>query len=344
MKLGRRALRLWAVLLLSLSVPGQSTTSLFQADEANPESWAPTGLYRGRSEVRQREGDVNKGFWRMNRAVSLGLDWLSAQQATDGHWDALTAVDAGRGTPPPRAVAHTALAVLALLGKGHTPAVGERREVVRRAVRWLVQQQAASGLVTSAGEEEPGHAHALATCALVEAASLAPFPQLVERARAALGWLRVHAQCDGPWAELALALARHAPWREESVDRSAGRTTATRGGGATILVAYLNSAGREPRIPPEWVDRAREEMRGEDLELRFFAAAGLYQMDGPEWESVRRLVEGQYPTQCLVGERRGSWDPNHATASRVMQTALTVMSLQTVYRYHKLYLRRLERR
>ena len=110
------------------------------------------------------------------RAVDLALRWLANHQDADGHWDADgfmkhdPASDRTDGAGyPTHDIGVTGLALLAFLGNGHTMIHGEYREVVRRGVKWLADEQdRESGLFG----EEIGHAflydHAIASLAMCE--------------------------------------------------------------------------------------------------------------------------------------------------------------------------------
>jgi len=111
-------------------------------------------------------------------AVDRALAWLVSNQEQDGHWDLddfpskAGAADVGA---PIHEVGVTGLALLALLGDGHTLRSGAHTGAVGSAVAWLrAQQDADSGLIG----EQVGYSflydHAIATAALAEAYRAAP--------------------------------------------------------------------------------------------------------------------------------------------------------------------------
>lgn len=85
------------------------------------------------------------------KAVEAALAWLARHQEPEGHWDCdgfgrvCGCEGAGGGwhgerVPCPFDAPVTALATLAFLGSGHSPAAGAHREVVARAIAWLRPQ------------------------------------------------------------------------------------------------------------------------------------------------------------------------------------------------------------
>jgi tetratricopeptide (TPR) repeat protein/Mg-chelatase subunit ChlD len=96
-------------------------------------------------------------------SVESSHRWLIRYQSPDGHWGAAGYEETG-------------LALLALLGAGHTEKTGSYKRNVARAVTWLVSQQKADGQIGPGSYE-----HAVATLALSEACGMGQ----VERTRVA---------------------------------------------------------------------------------------------------------------------------------------------------------------
>lgn len=102
-------------------------------------------------------------------SVDAALAWLAASQEADGHWDSVK-----HGAQVNADLDHTAFALLAFLGAGHTEKVGAHKPTVARAVAWLKSRQAASGAFLNSGKSVPeGYSHALAGMAMSEAAGMA---------------------------------------------------------------------------------------------------------------------------------------------------------------------------
>jgi hypothetical protein len=123
------------------------------------------------------------GTSKSEEAVERALKWLAAAQHPDGYWEAS---EYGAGMGPESTAAHmrpntggdadtgvTALAVLAFLGAGHTPEHGEHAATVRRAMVWLIQQQAKDGYLGGNADFVAGmYCHGMATFALAEALAM----------------------------------------------------------------------------------------------------------------------------------------------------------------------------
>jgi hypothetical protein len=194
--------------------------------------------------------------------IAEALQWLVLHQDADGKWDADEFMKhdvSGAASSGPGHAEHdigvTALALLALLGDGHTTQRGEYRDHVARGVRWLTQQQDPdSGLIG----ERIGHSylygHGIATLALCEAYYFSSSPLLKPKAQAAVSFVtrarnpygvwRYEAPPNGDqdtsvtgWMVLALKSAQEAgleidssafadslSWLDEVTDPATGRT------------------------------------------------------------------------------------------------------------------------
>ena len=137
---------------------------------------ASPGEIGGGSPLRGRGGEAGAPTV---AAIERALRWLACHQAEDGRWSA-AAFDAecgkqGEGTctgsgAPLHDVGTSALALLAFLGAGHTPAAGDHRGAVKRGLRWLAQQQdTVTGAFGEARFAQHTYGHALATIAMIEA-------------------------------------------------------------------------------------------------------------------------------------------------------------------------------
>jgi len=136
-----------------------------------------------------------------------GLRWLVAHQDADGKWDAdgfmkhdVTGTACDGPGQSEHDVGVTALALLALLGDGHTTQLGEYRDHVARGVHWLVQQQDSdSGLIG----ERIGHSfmygHGIATLALCEAYYFSGSPILKPKVQAAVNFVTRARNPYGVW-------------------------------------------------------------------------------------------------------------------------------------------------
>jgi hypothetical protein len=205
------------------------------------------------------------------RAIEQALDWLARHQDDDGRWDADEFMKHDRGGEPctgPGNPLHdvgvTGLALLAFLGDGNTMRAGQYRDVVRKAVKWLHEQQSPdTGLFGTPSSNEFVYDHAIATYAMVEAHGLSDYRLLRRSAQAAVDYLQRHRNPYGAWrywprdgdsdtsvtgwCVLALASAKHfglavdhgaltqaEVWLDSMTDPITGRTGYTeRGGGSS---------------------------------------------------------------------------------------------------------------
>jgi hypothetical protein len=136
-------------------------------------------------------------------AVDHALAWLISNQEQDGHWDLNDfpsksgAADAGA---PIHEVGVTGLALLALLGDGHTLHSGAHTRAVESAVQWLQGQlDVDSGLIG----EQVGYSflydHAIATAALAEAYRTGPTPLLRSSVQLAVNFILRARNPYGAW-------------------------------------------------------------------------------------------------------------------------------------------------
>jgi hypothetical protein len=120
--------------------------------------------------------------------IDSALNWLARHQESDGHWDTVKL-----GAQQKTDTSVTALALLAFTGAGHCERVGQYRDNVKLAVKWLIAHQQSSGLIsdpTDAGSYRGGgYPHAIATLALSEAAGMSQVPATKAAAQRAVDHL-----------------------------------------------------------------------------------------------------------------------------------------------------------
>ena len=145
-----------------------------------------------------RKGLV-KGGKSTAEAIEAGLEWLKKHQDEDGKWDADEFMkhdkegEACKGAGNPvHDVGLTGLALLAFLGDGSTMRSGPYREVIKKAVTWLKDQQQENGLFGMNASHDFIYDHAIATYAMCEAYGLSDYKLLRPYAQNGLNYLESH--------------------------------------------------------------------------------------------------------------------------------------------------------
>jgi hypothetical protein len=144
---------------------------------------------------------------RVNEAITLGLEWLRKHQDEDGRWDCEKFMKHDvNGEPCTGAgsavndVGVTGLALLAFLGEGNTLKIGTYREVVRKGVKWLQEQQnMENGLIGQSASSAYVYSHAIATVALCEAYGLSEHRPLKKNAQLAINYIANARNPYGVW-------------------------------------------------------------------------------------------------------------------------------------------------
>ncbi|MEZ5966605.1 MAG: hypothetical protein R3F56_22400 [Planctomycetota bacterium] len=152
-------------------------------------------------------GKGRRGAFPGQANVEAGLRWLRDHQDADGRWDcddfmkhdlAGTACD-GAGDPL-HDVGVTGLALLAFLGDGNTLRGGRDRDVVKRGVEWLREQQDHdTGCLGGQASQHFMYDHAIATLALCEAHGLSRYRSLRPCAQRAVDFLSAARNPYGAW-------------------------------------------------------------------------------------------------------------------------------------------------
>lgn len=159
---------------------------------------------------RERIASAHGGSRETEAAVNHALKWLAANQSADGRWDA-SRFGAGRetqtlgqnrsGAGANADTAITGLALLALLGAGHTHQRGEYQATVTRGLDFLAASQHHDGNV--GGNAEPFafmYSHGMATLALSEALAMTNDQRLRPVVERAIGYtLRAQNRATGGW-------------------------------------------------------------------------------------------------------------------------------------------------
>jgi len=158
---------------------------------------APEGPFAFRSPKKRGEYVVQFGGDKASEAAVInGIKWLVAHQYPDGGWsyDHSRGVCAGRcrdtGNMAEARSAATAMALLALLGSGHTHKDGDFQKEVQAGLRFLVAQgQAAPGAVSWREKGGKFYSHGLAAMALCEAYGMTGDRSLLIPAQGAVNYI-----------------------------------------------------------------------------------------------------------------------------------------------------------
>ena len=164
-----------------------------------------------------RQGDTRRKYIKLfggsdksEEAVNRGLVWLAAHQSLDGHWSLNGFHERCKGQHPNCTgtgsvvsnTAGTGLALMPFLAAGHTHQSGRHKEVVAKAIQWLVKQQKPNGDLLSPGDSAHAHmySHGIAAISLCEAYGMTEDPALKAAAEKALGYI-INAQhkSTGGW-------------------------------------------------------------------------------------------------------------------------------------------------
>ena len=155
---------------------------------------------------RGSRGGLGRGGRAANKELDAGLKWLANHQDENGQWDSDNFMKHDTtGEPCDGAgaalydVGLTGLALLAFLGDGNTLHSGPYRDVVKRGIQWLCQQQKSNGLLGEASSNEFVYNHAIATIAVVEAVGLSKSKLLRQYAQDALNYLEYHRNPYSVW-------------------------------------------------------------------------------------------------------------------------------------------------
>ncbi|MCA8968581.1 MAG: terpene cyclase/mutase family protein [Planctomycetes bacterium] len=174
----------------------QMVDSAFESDNLNDVigiGGGAGGKFGGRGGGRGRLG---KGGRPTAQAIQMGLEWLKDHQDDDGKWDAdefmkhdpPSDLCDGQGNPV-NDIGLTGLALLAFLGDGSTMRAGPYKDVVKKGIIWLKDQQEESGALGPDSHRAHIYNHAIATLALVEAYGLSKYTTLKRYAQRAVDYI-----------------------------------------------------------------------------------------------------------------------------------------------------------
>lgn len=171
----------------------------------------PTEAYEHRlGPDRARTGAQNGATPESEAAVRAALDWLRANQNSDGAWNPAQ----HGGARETRTLGHdrqnagagadtgvTGLALLAFLGAGHTHQSGDYPDTVRRALDYLRRMQATNGSLAGRAKTYAAmYCHGMALLALAEAYGMTGDPELADAMRRGVQYtLSAQHPTNGGW-------------------------------------------------------------------------------------------------------------------------------------------------
>lgn len=95
----------------------------------------------------------------VDRSIVAGLRYISRNQQPSGAW--------GSGRHG-ESTAVTSLAIMAFMSAGHVPGEGPYGDQIQRAIRWVISQQRANGMIVSENVHGPMYSHGISTLMLCE--------------------------------------------------------------------------------------------------------------------------------------------------------------------------------
>ena len=168
-------------------------------------------VYRDIGRKTHRSGSRSlAGLWtrKLDRTVESGLAWLAKTQAAGGHWtgdvghkrggsymvfrDQRAQIQSSQGH-----MGVTALAGMAFLSGGHLPNRGQYGAVVAKAIRYVVDHVAPSGLASDSGTRM--YSHAFATLFLAEVYGMVRDPRVKKSLERAVHMIVDCQNSHGAW-------------------------------------------------------------------------------------------------------------------------------------------------
>ena len=338
------------------------------------------GLEGRKADARAQLVAEHGGSPQSEAAVERGLAWLIVHQHADGGWrfDHASAPCDNRCRNPgshDSTTAATALALLPLLGAGHSPSEGAYAEPVARGLAYLRGRM----VVTPHGgdlQEGTMYGQGLAAIALAEAYALSGNSETGEAAQQAIDFIAAVQHPAGGWRyfphqpgdttvlgwqwmalrsgqlaglsvpEHTLLLARR------FLDRVAADDGAAYGYQLPEPERTPTAIGLLCRMYSGWQRNDPRLMRGvgllvawgpsyDDMYFNYYATQVLHHAETPAWDAWnQRLRNHLVATQSLRGHEAGSWhfaDYHTTPGGRLCDTALALMILEIYYRHLPLY-------
>jgi hypothetical protein len=327
-------------------------------------------------------GEISIGTESM---VTASLRWLHFHQdRPSGKWDSdafSKNCDSRQGASCKSAgaagldVPITALALLAYNGNGHTHRVGQFKKTVKRALNWLLSQQADSGSFSTSETKAATEKHAFATMAVCEAYGITQDEWLKEPAKKAVSYLLAQQEKSGGWKKgknapkanvlttawcvFALRAAKYAKidipqdslkkaleffdsWSFQPKKVKAGFLQVRRlhGIAATVVSSIFCYRSRRHEKLVKLVDILDKNHPkwddGNGPVYWYFATYSMFQYGGKKWHRwYPALKKALLPTQRMGGCADGSWDPVGPEGKRLGRVGTTAMNALTLEIYYR---------
>ena len=304
--------------------------------------------------------------------------WLFDSQREDGSWSAqhvpkdLPGIHAGAEAED---LWVTSLVTLAILGDGSTGTIGEDRQRVEAALKWIVRQQRSDGRIVSPSATTDLLDHAIATLALTEDRLLTGRDSEGGPAARALSYLEARALESGGWNREGAAVGtldpRTTAWTalaiasgvdggiEGEVDRLTHASAAlithnadrgelpARDHASELLVRLLAGEVPESRSfaasAARLVERpvlANVDGKGHDPEGVYLTTLVAYQTGGKAWKTWNSKLE---PLLAASGhldhrgpDRELACDPELTRGGSIAYTSLSLLTLEMYFRYARI--------
>jgi len=288
------------------------------------------------------------------KAVKRGLVWISQHQHPDGHWSLNKFHEQCKGHKcngqgkENSDTAATGLALLPMLGDGHTHQTGKYKQNVDKGLNWLIGRQKPNGdLYTGGGGNAHMYSHGLASIALCEAYGMSKDPKLREPAQKAVDFI-VYAQHDaGGWrynpkqagdtsvfgwqimalksaqmsqlnvpaetlkkADKWLAAQNFEPGRFGYQGRNGPHPAMTAEG--LLCVQYLGANRNDPRLQAgaKYMLKHLPQKNKDNSYYWYYGTQVMYHMQGDDWKQWNDAMKDTLlGTQVVSGPMTGSWKP-----------------------------------
>jgi hypothetical protein len=359
--------------LAPLGPPGEAIALRLPPAEGPPSG--PVEDFAQRSpEVRADVLEKMGGTPETERAVALALAWFQRHQGPDGSWSGRHFDDrCGQcrdASEFDADAAMTGMTLLCYLGAGHThKSEGPYRELVRRALAWLVARETEQGDLRRG---ETMYSQTIATVALCEAYAMTRDPWLEGPARRAAAFVAAGARTRAGgsadagdtsvlgWRIMAIKSAQRCGFPVQPAAFDATKSWLSQIAGNSGRYAYKRgdapnaAATAEAMFVQQLLGRSRAETQmqesarfildtppswrnGAPTYYWYYATLALFQQQGEAWQEWNQaLAKELLDNQQRQGAAAGSWDPQDRWSrmgGRIYQTAVCTLSLEVYYRY-----------